>query len=57
MEQLTGSKLGEEYDKAVYSHPVYLNSIQSASYEIPGWMNHKLNQDCQEEYQQPQICR
>ena len=57
MEQLTGSKLGEEYDKAVYSHPVYLNSIQSTSYKIPGWMNHKLNQDCQEEYQQPQICR
>ena len=25
MEQLTGSKLGKEYNKAVYCHPVYLN--------------------------------
>ena len=25
LEQQTGSKLGEEYIKAVYSHPVYLN--------------------------------
>ena len=25
MEQLTSSKLGKEYDKAVYCHPVYLN--------------------------------
>ena len=24
MEQQTGSKLGKEYDKAVYSHPAYL---------------------------------
>ena len=24
MEQLTGSKLGKEYDKAVYCHPTYL---------------------------------
>ena len=27
MVQLTGSKLGEEYDKAVYCHPAYLTSI------------------------------
>ena len=25
--QLTGSKLGREYDKAVYCHPIYLTSI------------------------------
>ena len=25
MKQQTGSKLGEEYIKAVYSHPSYLN--------------------------------
>ena len=25
MEQLTGSKMGKEYDKAVYYHPVYFN--------------------------------
>ena len=24
MEQLTGSKLGKEYDKAVYCHPIYI---------------------------------
>ena len=30
MEQLTGSKLGKEYDKAVYCYLVYLTSMQSA---------------------------
>ena len=29
VEQWTGSKLGKEYDKAVYFHPAYLTSIQS----------------------------
>ena len=28
MEQLTGSKLGKEYDKAVYCHPTYLTHMQ-----------------------------
>ena len=42
MEQLTGSKLGKEYDKAVYFHTVYLTNMQSPSYEILGWVNHKL---------------
>ena len=27
MEQLTGSKLGKEYIKAVYCHPAYLTSV------------------------------
>ena len=31
MEKLTGSKLGKEYDKAVYYHPVYLIYMQSTS--------------------------
>ena len=31
MEQQTGSKLGKEYDKAVYCHPVYLTYMQSIS--------------------------
>ena len=31
MEQRTGSKLGKEYDKAVYGHPVYLTYMQSTS--------------------------
>ena len=32
-EQLTGSKLGKEYNKAVYCHPAYLTYMQSTSYE------------------------
>ena len=42
MEQLTGSKLGKEYVRAVYCHPAYLTYIQSTSWEIPGWVKHKL---------------
>jgi len=42
MEQWTGSKLGKEYDKAVYCYPVYLTSIQSIPCKKLGWMNHKL---------------
>ena len=42
MEQPTGSKLGKEYIKAVYCHPAFLTYMQSTSYEMPGWMNHKL---------------
>ena len=57
MEQWTGSKLGKEYDKAVYCHSAYLNYKQRTSCEMPGLLKHKLNQDCQEMYQQPQICR
>ena len=42
MEQLSGSKLGKEYVKAVYCHPAYLIYMQSTSCEMPGWMKHKL---------------
>ena len=42
MEKQTGSKLGKEYVKAVYCHFAYLTSMQSTSYEMPGWMKHKL---------------
>ena len=38
MEQLTGLKLGREYDKAVYCRPAYLTSMQSTSWKIPDWM-------------------
>ena len=41
-EQLTGSKLGKEYVKTVYCHPVYLTYMQSTSYKMMGWMIHKL---------------
>ena len=40
MEQQTGSKLGKEYIKAVYSHPAYLTSMQSTSCEMLGCMKH-----------------
>ena len=42
MEQLTGSKLGKEYDKAVYCHPACLTYMQSTSCEMPGGVKHKL---------------
>ena len=42
MEQLTHSKLGKEYDEFVYCHSAYLTYMQSTSYEMLGWMNHKL---------------
>ena len=42
MEQVTVSKLGKEYDKAVYCHPAYLTSMQSTSCEMLGWINRKL---------------
>ena len=29
MEQLTGSKLGKEYDKAIYCYPAYITYMQS----------------------------
>ena len=40
--QLTGTKLGKEYVKAVYRHPAYLTYMQNTSCKMPGWMNHKL---------------
>ena len=42
MEQQTGSKQEKEYVKAVYCHPAYLTSMQSTSWEMLGWMKHKL---------------
>ena len=42
MEQQTGSKLEKEYIKAVYCYPVYLTYMQRTSWEMLGWMKHKL---------------
>ena len=42
MEQQTSSKLGKEYDKAVFCHPAYLTYMQSSSCEMLGWMIHRL---------------
>ena len=43
MEQQTGSKLGKEYIKAVYCHLAYLTFMQSTSWKMPNWMQHKLD--------------
>ena len=57
MEQWTRSKLGKKYVKAAYCHLDYLTYMQSISCKMPGWMSPSWNLDCQEQYQQPQICR
>ena len=49
MEQLTGSKLRKGYSKAAYGHSAYLESMQSASCGVPGWVNHKLESRLLEE--------
>ena len=42
MEKQTGSKMGNEYTKAIYCHPAYLTYMQCTSCEMPGWTKHKL---------------
>ena len=42
MKQWTGSKLGQEYVKAVYYLPAYLTSKQNTSWETLDWKKHKL---------------
>ena len=42
VEQQTGSKKEKEYVKAVYCHSAYLTYMQSTSWEMLGWMKHKL---------------
>ena len=59
MEQQTGSKLGKEYVKEEYDKGVcqnwdrsmsaYLIYMQSTSYEMLGWMKHKLESGLQGE--------
>ena len=41
MEQLSGSKLGKEYGKAIYCPPAYLTYMQNTSCERLDWMNPK----------------
>ena len=36
MEKPTGSKLGKEYNKAIYRHPAYLTSVHSILCEMLG---------------------
>ena len=42
MEQLTDSKLGKKYVKAVYCHPAYLTYMQGTSCKMLGWMKLRL---------------
>ena len=42
IEQWTCSNLGKKYIKAVYCNPAYFTYMHSTSWEVPGWMNHKL---------------
>ena len=49
MEQLTGSKLGKEYNMAVYCQLAYLTSTQNTSCEMSNWMSHKLESRLQQE--------
>ena len=42
MEQQIGSKLGKEYNKAMYCHPAYLTYMQSTSWETLDWKKQKL---------------
>ena len=52
MEQQIGSKL---CIKAVYCHSAYLTYMQSTSYEMLAWMTLRLESNCRDKYQQPQI--
>ena len=42
VEQLTGSGLRKEYNKAVCCYPVYLTYMLNTSWEMLGWMSYKL---------------
>ena len=42
VEQQTGSKLGKEYNKAVFCHLSNFTYVYSTSCKMPDWMNHKL---------------
>ena len=42
MKQQTGSKSGKEHINAVYYHPAYLTYMQGTPWEMPSWMEHKL---------------
>ena len=43
------TKLGKYYIKAVYCQPAYLTYMQSTSYEMLGWMIHRLESRLPEE--------
>ena len=49
LEKQTGSIFGKESVKAVYCYPVYLIFMQSISFEMLGWVKHKLESGFQGE--------
>ena len=49
MEQQTDSKLGKDYVKAVYCHPIYLIYMQTTSCKMLDWWKHKLESRLLEE--------
>ena len=57
MEQQTHFKLGKEYIKAIYCNSAYLTYMQSTSWEMLNWMEHKLESRLPGEKSITQICR
>ena len=57
MEHQTGSKLGKEYVKNVYCHPVYLIYMQSISCKMLDWMKPKMEWRLPGEISINSICR
>ena len=51
MEQQTSSELWKDFVKAVYCHPAHLTYMKSTSWEMLGWMKHKLESRFWEKYQ------
>ena len=51
MDQQIDFKSGKEYVKAVYCRPVYLTYVQSTTWEMLGWMKHRLDSRLREKYQ------
>ena len=56
MEQLIGLGLRKEYNRAVCCLLPCLTYMMSTSWEMPGWVCYKLDQDRWEKYQQFQRC-
>ena len=56
MDKQTGSKLGKEYIKDIYYLLIYLICRIRDMKCWAGWLT-SWNQNCQEKYQQPQICK
>ena len=57
IEKWIGSKLGNEYDQAVYCHLADLTYMQSTSCEMLDWMKVTLESTLLGKIPIPQICR